>query len=201
MDFYGNHKDLSLFYEILEVLEQVEKDIKYVLSDDFNKHCDVDKQTCANQFDLIGGHLAEIPEKLRGISNEWYANNKKDVVLLSKELNWVDASVDEIMNYLKIHSLKFKYEEPKELAKAVKNDIADMRLFLKGKLGEVSKDREQLEKLIANILMMNVEEIHAFSEDELNQLIEKINFWSGYAICMNDSQAPQNYFEKEHIIS
>lgn len=201
MDFYKNHNDLALFYEILEVLDQVQRDIDFILSDDFNRVCDNNKQACANQFDLIGEHLAEVPEKLNGISSDWFTQNRKDVVLLSKELNWVDASIDEIMNYLKIHSVKFKYESPKDLAKAIKNDIANTRLFLKGKLGLVSKDRENLEKLIANILSMNVDEVKSFSDDELDQLIEKINYWAGYAICMTDNQAPQNLIEKEHIIS
>lgn len=201
MDFYDNHKDLTLFYEIIEILEQVQKDIEFVLSDMFNNSCDENKQACANQIDLIGKHLAEVSKNINNISDNWFTQNKKDTVILSKELLWVDAAIDEINAYLKIHSLKFKYKMPNGEIKAVKNDIVSMRTNLKEKLSLRTNDREKLEKLMANILRMSEDEIHAFSEDELEQLIEKINYWAGYAICVTDNPAPQNFIENEHIVS
>lgn len=201
MDFYDNHKDLSLFYEIIEVLEQVQNDIEFVLSDEFCKYCDESKQTCANQIDLIGNHLAEISKNINNISDNWFAQNKKDTVILSKELLFVSAAIDEINAYLKIHSVKFKYKMPSDEIKAVKNDIVAMRDKLKARLSLKAKDREKLEKLMANILRMSEKEIQAFSEDEIEQLIENINYWAGYAICMTDNPAPQNFIEKEHIVS
>lgn len=201
MDFKENHKNISLVYDLLVNMSEIESDLKFFLTQEYKKQILISKDLCNKKLDNVEEKFNSMSQKLYEVNPAWMIENKHDSNILLKEIEWFCDNFYRVFVYLGNHSRLNNYEFSNEKSLNILNQIDELKCYMKNCINEVTSDREKLERLINNMTGILPNDIRNLSEEDLNELVDKISYLVGYNLCITDSKVPQNFIEDQNILS